>query len=47
MLYMVIERFKEGAAELWYSRDARAFLVEDGCNEALAVAGANVILKKY
>lgn len=28
-------------------RDARASLVEDGCNEALAVAGANVILKKY
>jgi len=28
-------------------RDARASLVEDGCNEALALAGAKAILGKY
>ncbi len=28
-------------------RDARASLVEDGCNEALSLAGAKEILNKY
>jgi alkylation response protein AidB-like acyl-CoA dehydrogenase len=28
-------------------RDARASLVEDGCNEVLALAGAQAVIQKY
>jgi acyl-CoA dehydrogenase len=28
-------------------RDARASMIEDGCNEVLALAGARAIIDKY